>query len=120
MSKPHPRIHRERRTIEAMVQLYCRDHHDTTDQLCGECSELMEYADKRLEKCPYQEDKPTCTKCPIHCYKPDRRAQVKAVMRYSGPRMMLKHPIFALRHWIDGFKKAPPRGHRASARKSES
>jgi hypothetical protein len=21
--------------------------------------------------------------------------------------MMLRHPVFALRHWLDGFKKAP-------------
>ena len=58
--------------------------------------------------------------CPIHCYKPDRREQVKSVMKYSGPRMIFKHPIFAIRHIIDGYKKAPPRGRRAAARKSET
>jgi hypothetical protein len=120
MTKLHPRIDRERRTIGAMIRMYCRDHHRSEGELCEACVELTDYTDKRLEKCPYQEDKPTCTNCPIHCYKPDRREQVKAIMRYSGPRMMFKHPIFALRHWIDGFKKAPPRGHRAATRKSES
>jgi hypothetical protein len=109
MSEQHPRIDRERRTIEAMVKIYCRDKHGSRGPLCEECLELMEYAEKRIEKCPYHEDKPTCVNCPIHCYKPDRRLQVKEVMRYSGPRMMFRHPIFALRHWIDGFKKAPPR-----------
>jgi len=105
--------------MEAMVRLYCGDHHGTKRDLCDECVELMTYAEKRLEKCPYQDEKPTCANCPIHCYKQDRRAQVKAVMRYSGPRMMLRHPVFALRHWIDGFKKAPPRGHPSKQRKSE-
>ena len=112
-----PRIDRELRTIEVMVRLYCGDKHGTKDMLCEDCAALMEYAEKRLDKCPYGEDKPTCTNCPIHCYKADRRAQVKEVMRYSGPRMMLRHPIFALRHWIDGFKKAPPRGHPARSAK---
>jgi hypothetical protein len=119
MTKMHARLERERRTIAAMIRVYCNNHHDTRDSVCDECAELMAYAEKRLEKCPYQEDKPTCTNCPIHCYKPDRREQVKAIMRYSGPRMMFKHPIFAIRHMIDGYKKAPPRGHR-SARRSES
>jgi hypothetical protein len=117
---PQRRIERERRTIEVMVRLYCGDHHGAKHTLCDDCAELMAYAEKRLERCPFQEEKPTCTNCPIHCYKPDRRQKVKAVMRYSGPRMMLRHPIFALRHWIDGFKKAPPRGHPAAQRESES
>jgi len=34
--------------------------------------------------------------------------------------MIFKHPIFAIRHIIDGYKKAPPKGHRAAVRKSES
>jgi hypothetical protein len=118
-TKLHPRIDRERRTIEAMIRMFCRDHHESRGAVCEDCAELMTYAEKRLEKCPYQEDKPTCTNCPIHCYKPDRREQVKVIMKYSGPRMIFKHPIFAIRHIIDGYKKAPPKGHRA-ARKSET
>ena len=49
----------------------------------------------RLAKCPYQEDKTTCAKCPVHCYKPSRREQIRAVMRYAGPRMLLRHPRLA-------------------------
>jgi len=106
--------------MAAMIRIYCRDNHGSGGEICHECAELKVYAEKRLEKCPYQEDKPTCANCPIHCYKQDRREQVKAVMRYAGPRMIFKHPIFAIRHIIDGYKKAPPKGHRASVRKSES
>jgi len=25
-------------------------------------------------------------------------------MRYAGPRMLLQHPILALRHWLDGLR----------------
>ena len=105
--KRHPRIERERRTLEAMIRVYCRGNHGGGAGDCLECSELRAYAGKRLEKCPFQEEKPPCAQCPIHCYQPARREQVKAVMRYSGPRMMLRHPLFALRHWLDGFRKAP-------------
>jgi hypothetical protein len=29
------------------------------------------------------------------------------VMRYAGPRMVWKHPVMSLRHWLDGFRKTP-------------
>jgi len=99
------RITREKRTIEAMIALYCRDNHRTTTALCQDCTALLEYARLRLDKCPFGEDKPTCANCPIHCYKPDMREKIKRVMRYSGPRMLLRHPALAIGHLWDGFKK---------------
>ena len=36
-----------------------------------------------------------------------RREQVRVMMRYAGPRMMWEHPIMSLRHWLDGFRRAP-------------
>jgi hypothetical protein len=33
-------------------------------------------------------------------------------MRYAGPRMIWSHPIMALRHLIDGRRKAPIPGPR--------
>ena len=75
------------------------------------------YAGVRLEKCPFQEHKTTCAKCPVHCYKPARRAQIRAVMRYAGPRMMLRHPRLAFYHLvIDGRREKPGR----AARKTEA
>jgi hypothetical protein len=99
------RIAREKRTIEAMIALYCRDNHRTTTSLCEECTALLQYARLRLDKRPFGENKPTCARCPIHCYKPDMREETKRVMRYSGPRMLLRHPILAIGHLLDGFKK---------------
>ena len=90
-----------------MVGIYCADHHGGSDAaLCDECGEFLDYAYVRLEKCPFGEDKPTCSNCPIHCYKPQRREQVKRIMRYAGPRMLLKHPWLAITHQLDGFRKA--------------
>jgi hypothetical protein len=45
----------------------------------------------------------------MHCYKPAMREKIKDVMRYSGPRMSYRHPLLALFHFIDGFRKAPIR-----------
>jgi len=98
---------RERRTIEKMVEIYCHDHHKPEgEQLCGDCRVFMDYAEVRLDKCPYGDDKPTCANCPIHCYKPARREQVKEIMRYAGPRMLLRHPLLAIQHKIDGLRMA--------------
>jgi predicted amidophosphoribosyltransferase len=101
----HPRITREKKTIKTMVSIYCKAKHKTKNELCPECNQFFEYAKIRLDNCPFQENKTTCGKCRIHCYKPDMRDKVKAIMRYSGPRMLLHHPGLAMHHAIDGFKK---------------
>ncbi len=103
------RIARERKTVEAMIRIYCRGQHGTRSGLCAECGELLAYAHERLEKCRFGADKPTCANCPVHCYKPDMRERIRAVMRYAGPRMSYRHPILTLFHFWDGRKK-PPKG----------
>jgi hypothetical protein len=99
------RFARERRTVEAMIRLFCTDRHGSSQELCAECAELWDYVQLRLERCPFHENKPVCSKCPIHCYQPARRTQIQTVMRYAGPRMLKRHPILAVRHLLDGTKK---------------
>ena len=108
MNPDSPRIQRERSTIEAMIRIYCHDHHTHEAGLCGDCEELRSYAMQRLERCVFGGQKPTCVHCPVHCYQKDRREQVRVVMRYAGPKMLLKHPFLAFSHLIDGRRKAPP------------
>ena len=36
---------------------------------------------------------------------PGERARAKMIMRYSGPRMLFRHPYLALAHKLDGFRK---------------
>ncbi len=106
MTKIHPKISREGKTVKAMISLYCRDNH-RNNVLCTECTELTDYALERLIKCPFQEGKTTCAKCPTHCYEPGMREKIRTVMRYSGPRMTFRHPVLALFHLIDGRRKRP-------------
>jgi hypothetical protein len=112
MFEMRPRMAREARTMEIMVAMYCRDLHRTQQGTCEKCRELVEYAYGRLDKCPYQEGKTTCAKCPIHCYKPALREQMRAVMRYAGPRMLWRHPILTILHLWDGLRKGPTRARR--------
>ena len=100
-----PRIRREKKTVDAMIHLYCEKHHGTRNELCSDCGELYEYAMLRLSKCPFQENKSTCAKCLVHCYEPNMKKKIAKIMRYSGPRMLIHHPILALRHVFDGRKK---------------
>ncbi len=122
MSQPRSRMPREARTIEAMIRIYCQAHHargltPPERHLCTSCADLLAYARVRLAKCPYQESKPTCAKCPIHCYRGGRRDEVRTVMRYAGPRMMLRHPYLAVQHLLDRFRKPLPRNNTRSSTK---
>ena len=100
------RMERERQTISHMIDMYCKaEHHG--DTLCAQCRELKDYAFFRLSKCPFQEKKPACQNCKIHCYKPDLKRQVIQVMRKSGPKMIWTHPYLAIMHIVDTFRKAP-------------
>ena len=107
MSFTEKHLAREFLTISKMTVIYCRDHHDTAGgELCEKCSGFLGYAETRLHKCPYGDDKPTCTNCPVHCYKPEQRAYAKEIMRYAGPKMILRHPWLAIAHIVDGYRKA--------------
>jgi len=104
-----PRRRREYRTIAAMLRIWCVDRHGravSRDGLCPECGELLAYAGQRLARCPYGESKPTCAKCPIHCYRRAQRERVREVMRYAGPRMLWRHPWQALMHILDKLRPA--------------
>lgn len=103
-----PRLRREYRTMECMVAIWCAAHHAADESAAGTCvacREFLDYAARRLEKCPYGEAKPTCAKCPIHCYKRAQREHAREIMRYAGPRMTWRHPWLALMHLVDKVRK---------------
>jgi hypothetical protein len=101
-------LRREAGTLHAMIALYCKAHHDPqAESLCSDCRGLAAYALERLERCPFGWRKPTCARCPVHCYLPGRREEIRRVMRFAGPRMLLHHPILTMLHLLDGFRKPP-------------
>ncbi|OHB80467.1 MAG: hypothetical protein A2Z25_03740 [Planctomycetes bacterium RBG_16_55_9] len=95
------RLVKEQKTITAMIHIFCRAHHGAPKRsLCPTCTSLLDYAKERLRRCPFGENKGACAQCRIHCYKPDRREQVIRVMRYSGPKMVTRHPLLAIDHLL--------------------
>ncbi|MDO5570459.1 MAG: nitrous oxide-stimulated promoter family protein [Bacteroidales bacterium] len=97
------KIQREKETVEEMIHIYCK-WSKGDEALCPACTELLEYAKERLDRCPFGNNKSSCRKCPIHCYSPQMKQRIKEVMKVAGPRMLFVHPIMAIRHLIDEAK----------------
>lgn len=96
---------REKAMVSEMIALYCRKQHGRKRGLCPECAALDTYARQRSDKCPFMETKTFCSNCIVHCYKPEMRERIRAVMRFSGPRMIFHHPVTAVRHVLEMKKE---------------
>lgn len=96
-------MEKEKDIVEFMIDLYCLNH--PGDEISIDCNELKEYARERLTNCPYQENKPVCRKCTIHCYNPQMKSKIRTVMRYSGPRVIFHKPKLAFFHLMHSLKK---------------
>lgn len=120
MTKLTGRLKSEHQTVVSMTAIYCKDHHAPHEGgLCESCNGLMNYSEARLVKCPYGQAKPTCAKCPIHCYKQEQRESIREIMRYAGPKMFRHHPWRAFVHIFDKLRRAvhPMELRRARTRK---
>lgn len=106
MNRTESKREREKKTVALMIRLYCRKKHGTgRRELCPECQALTEYAMLRSDKCPFMETKTFCSNCKVHCYQPKMREKIREVMRFSGPRMLLYHPVMAVRHVVESKKE---------------
>ena len=89
----------EKRIVSQMIQLYCKKQHHQSD-LCPDFREVLSYAIDRSNHCPFMESKTFCSNCKVHCYRPEMRAKIRKIMRFSGPRMLLYHPVLAVSHML--------------------
>ena len=109
MNKTEKKRQKEQYVVEEMIRLYCRKQHAGDDwvsgQMCPACQSLADYAKLRSEKCPFMEHKTFCANCRVHCYKPEMREQIRQVMRFSGPRMLLYHPGLAVWHLVCSIRE---------------
>lgn len=112
------------RVLGRFTQLYCDGRHadapraplasegaaagvygERVPVVCEECAALLAYAEQRRARCP-KDPKPACKDCDTHCYRPAMREQMRAVMRYAGPRAafhgmlgdVVGHALGAKRH----------------------
>ena len=101
---PRDKRDREKEVVRCMIKLYCRRNHHTRQGLCPQCAALEAYARQRTDRCPFMETKTFCSQCKVHCYRADMREKIREVMRFSGPRMLLVHPVLAIRHLIESHR----------------
>ena len=109
MDKIEKKRQKEQYVVEEMIKLYCRKNHSgkgwQAGKMCPSCQELAAYAKFRSEKCPFMKEKTFCANCKVHCYKPEMREKIRQVMRFSGPRMLLYHPLLAIWHLVCSRKE---------------
>ena len=97
---------RELKTIEVMIHMYCAAPPGGTPR-CAQCADLFDYAQRRLQRCVFGDAKPNCAKCVVHCYTKDMREAIRVVMRWAGPRMLVRHPVLGIRHLIADHRPIP-------------
>lgn len=68
-------------------------------RLCDGCHKLLDYAIARRRGCPL-DPKPACKDCPIHCYKPVYREEIRKIMRFSGRRLIMRGRLDLLWHYF--------------------
>lgn len=111
------RLRKDLAVLVRFIELFCADRHAAADRgplskaarrllddvdspragLCGDCARLLAHAVVKRRLCPMT-PKPSCKKCPAHCYAPGYRARIREVMKHSGRRLVLMGRLDYLLH----------------------
>lgn len=95
------RIEHDKIVVRKMIELYCH-HHLKANSIPPDYQHLIDYTAQRLEHCRFGEQKRSCKSCPVHCYAPKEREDIRRVMLWSGPRMIFYYPKDAILHLLKG------------------
>jgi hypothetical protein len=107
------------RVLSDFVAVFCREKHKSETKeafkitdlrltgvlsnkhlvLCQDCSKLLYHGVVKLLLCHY-DPKPTCKKCPTHCYAPGYREKMRGVMRFSGMYLVRHGRLDLLFHYL--------------------
>lgn len=109
-------LRRDLRTVARFVEVYCHGRHPDAlkrafwlpkwdvvamigrcPRLCDACRRLLAHAFVKRIHCP-MDPKPACKHCPTHCYHPAHRETIRQVMKYAGPRLILRGRLDYLYH----------------------
>ena len=102
----------EKDIVKWMIEYYCSCNHNTAG-ICDECSDLLNYAVKRNDNCLHGNNKPVCSVCEIHCYSATYRDRIREVMKFSGPRILYRKPLWGVMYLVKkktgtGYKTKKP------------
>lgn len=114
------KVRADSRIVAGLAAIYCSDklHEDRAPlesdavtlgvygrrvpKLCGECAAHIRYAEQRRAYCP-KDPKPFCAHCDTPCYRSQEAAWQRQMMRYAGPRSLLRgYALPGLKHALEG------------------
>jgi len=105
------------RILADFIKLFCHAHHNRkvvgerelaevlcsaghgNGTLCTDCAELLEHGIRKRAVCPL-DPKPNCRNCHIHCYSKEYRQKIRAIMAYSGRKIILRGRLDYLWHYF--------------------
>ena len=99
-----PRLNREMRLQNAMITMYCKQHHVYQGKVCRECERLQQMTARKLAFCESGIEKPTCATCTAVCYTSVVSKQVKTISRWGRLRIWFRHPILMSLYCFDSLK----------------
>ena len=102
------RIRRDLRTLQAMGSIYCKAHHADAPKdaagMCEQCAETIRFTHERAAACPYDHEG-NCKDCAIKCNRGDQQRRIQSIMKYSAPRMLVRHPLMTLEYALKKLNK---------------
>lgn len=106
----------EQKVLSLMFRLYCKHYHTKESRggeaLCADCKRDLDYACKRSQHCPRMKEKSFCAFCPRKCYSLAMSEKISKVMKFAGPRLLLRKPSAVISHVIEGIKEKRRRATR--------
>jgi len=112
------------KVLGKFVETYCGHHHGDAvrapfrmgaidlsatklgkRRVCEDCRKLLSHAVTKRARCPLS-PKPSCRVCPVHCYAPSYREQIREVMKFSGRHLILRGHLHLLLHFLEKAPKA--------------
>lgn len=88
------RLNDKQKMLIAIFGVYQKYNKDTDLNL----EEIKSYSLKRLDNCIHIGEDIFCGFCEIQCFGDKYKKEIRSIMRFSGPRMILYHPIMAIRY----------------------
>lgn len=96
-------VPKERENIRKTFGVYCNANHGTSDgKLCRKCTGLLSTVMLKIQRCPYGIGKPICDACETPCFGEIQTNDFKAIMKSGQKKMLLSHPIMAIKHKLAG------------------
>ncbi len=117
-------IAKDLKVLGKFVECYCNHHHHASPRkpfvmqaldlsatklghrlVCADCRRLLSHAVTKRARCPL-DPKPSCRVCPVHCYSPENREKIRAVMKFSGRHLILRGHLHLLLHFLERRPKS--------------